>query len=342
MKVTEHRFREITGDVREPMCEEQDELERFILLNQKTEFEFADVYDLYKKEIACFWTVEEIDLNEDVLCWEKSTDDEKHFIGHILAFFASLDQIVMENVSVNFGDEIKIPQIRSHFAMQNAIESIHGETYALLIQTYIKDPEQQVKMLRSIQEMPIIAKKAQWVMSWMDPEVASLAERLVAFTCVEGVQFSGAFCAIYWLKKQGRFRGLCFANSLIARDEGLHAEGSVMIYNHLRHRLPSDIVHDIFKDAVVLEKEFIRESLPVSLVGINADTMSSYIEYIADFWIQKLGYPKLFGTKNPFEWMTMIGMEGKSNFFEGRVPEYSKSGSMTTTDDRAFTTDAAF
>lgn len=342
MKVTEHRFRELTGDVREPMLHEKNEFERFILINTKTEFEYADVYALYKKEIACFWTVEEIDLNDDLACWDNSSDEEKHFISHVLAFFASLDQIVMENVSVNFSEEIVIPQIRSHFAIQNAIESIHGEAYALLIQTYIKDPEQQVKTLRSIQEMPIIEKKARWVTSWMDPDIASFAERLIAFTCIEGVQFSGAFCAIYWLKKQGRFRGLCFANSLIARDEGLHAEGSVMIYNHLRHRLPVDVVHEIFRDAVNLEKEFIRESLPVSLIGINAETMSTYIEYISDFWLKKLGYPNLYNSKNPFEWMTMIGMEGKSNFFEGRVAEYAKAGSMTTEDDRGFTTEATF
>ncbi|ACH46846.1 putative ribonucleotide reductase small subunit [Feldmannia species virus] len=342
MKVTEHRFRELSGEVREPMCHEDSEFDRFILFNQKSEFEYADVYALYKKEIACFWTVEEMDLSEDVECWDKSSSDEQHFIIHILAFFASLDQIVMENVSVNFGDEIVIPQVRSHFAIQNAIESIHGEAYSILIQTYVKNSQQQSKILRSVQEMPIIRKKAQWVTSWMDPETCSLAERLVAFTCVEGVQFSGAFCAIYWLKKQGRFRGLCFANSLIARDEGLHAEGSVMIYNHLKHRLPVAVVHDIFGQATTIEKEFIREALPVSLIGINAGTMSTYIEYISDFWLEKLGYPKLFNSKNPFEWMTMIGMEGKSNFFEGRVAEYSKAGSMTSEADRKFTTDAAF
>lgn len=340
--MTHHRQLEISGKVCEPMCHEKSDLDRFILFNDSSEFEYADVYQLYKKEVACFWTVEEIDLSDDTTCWEKSSDDEKHFITYILAFFASLDQIVMENVSLNFGEEIVIPQIRSHFAMQNAIESIHGEAYAILIQTYIKDPQQQKKVLRSIQEMPIITKKAKWVQKWMDPEKTSLAERLIAFTCVEGVQFSGAFCAIYWLKKQGRFRGLCFANSLIARDEGLHAFGSVLIYNHLAHRLRVEVVHDIFREAVGIEKEFIQESLPVSLIGINAGTMSSYIEYIADFWLEKLRYPKLFKTKNPFEWMQMIGMEGKSNFFEGRVAEYAKAGSMSSPEEQKFTTDAPF
>lgn len=341
-EVTGHRLKEISGTAEESMCKEDTSFDRFILFNGSTEFAYDDVYSLYKKEIACFWTVEEMDLSEDINCWNKSSDDEKHFIKMILAFFASLDQIVMENVSVNFGEEIVVPQVRSHFAMQNAIESIHGEAYAVLIQTYIKDPSEQRRVLRSIQSMPIITKKASWVTKWMDPMTASLAERLVAFTCIEGVQFSGAFCAIYWLKKQGRFKGLCFANSLIARDEGLHAEGSVMIYKHLDHKLDVTRVHDIFRDAVIMEKEFIRDALPVSLIGINKDTMSTYIEYISDFWLEKLGYPKMFNSKNPFEWMQMIGLEGKSNFFEGRVPEYSKAGTMVDRDDQLFTVDADF
>lgn len=341
-EVTLHRYKEVSGEVRETMCHEDVSFDRFILLNGSTEFEYEDVYSLYKKEIACFWTVEEMDLSEDINCWNKSSDDEKHFIKMILAFFASLDQIVMENVSVNFGEEIVVPQVRSHFAMQNAIESIHGEAYAVLIQTYMKDPKEQKKVLRSIQSMPIITKKANWVTRWMDPCTTSLAERLVAFTCVEGVQFSGAFCAIYWLKKQGRFKGLCFANSLIARDEGLHAEGSVMIYNHLDHRLDVKRVHEIFEDATRMEKEFIKDALPVSLIGINKETMSTYIEYISDFWLEKLGYPKMFNSANPFEWMQMIGLEGKSNFFEGRVPEYAKAGTMVSREDQVFTVHAEF
>lgn len=341
-EATEHRYREISGEVKEEMCHERVDLDRFILLNGSTEFVYQDVYTLYKKEVACFWTVEEMDLSEDINCWNKSSDSEKHFIKMILAFFSSLDQIVMENVNVNFGEEIVIPQVRSHFAMQNAIESIHGEAYAVLIQTYLKDPKEQKDVLRSIQSMPIIKKKAKWVTKWMDPETTSLAERLIAFTCIEGVQFSGAFCAIYWLKKQGRFKGLCFANSLIARDEGLHAEGSVMIYNHLKHRLSVKRVHEIFQDSVKIEKEFIEDALPVSLIGINKDTMSTYIEYVSDFWLEKLGYPKIFNSENPFEWMQMIGLEGKSNFFERRVPEYSKAGAMVKPQDQAFTVHAEF
>lgn len=341
-EVTEHRMKEISGEVSETMCVEKSDFDRFILFNGSTEFEYADVYQLYKKEIACFWTVEEMDLSSDLKCWEDSSDDEKHFIKMVLAFFASLDQMVMENVSINFEQEIVVPQIRSHLTMQNAIESIHGEAYAVLIQAYIKDPIEQKRVLRSIQSMPIINKKAKWVTKWMDSKTASLAERLIAFTCIEGIQFSGAFCAIYWLKKQGRFKGLCFANSLIARDEGLHAEGSVMIYKHLLYKLDEERVHEIFNDAVTMEKEFIVDALPVSLIGINQSTMSTYIEYIADFWLERLGYQKLFGSKNPFEWMQMIGLEGKSNFFEGRVAEYSKAGAMVDAEDQLFTVDADF
>ena len=260
----------------------------------------------------------------------------------VLAFFASLDQMVMENVSVNFGEEILVPQVRSHFTIQNAIESIHGETYALLIQTYIKDSQEQKRVLRSIQTMPIIAKKAGWVTKWMDSAKSSLAERLVAFTCIEGIQFSGAFCAIYWLKKQGRFKGLCFANSLISRDEGLHAEGSVMIYNHLSHKLPEQRVHEIFTEAVDVEKEFIRDALPVALIGMNSETMALYIEYVADFWLRRLGYTTIFNSKNPFEWMQLIGMQGKTNFFEGRVSEYSKAGSYAPSNEQTFTLEAEF
>lgn len=341
-EATEHRVKEISGVVEEDMCNENMEFDRFILFNGKSEFQYADVWDLYKKELSVFWTVEEIDLNEDVLDWKSSSDDERHFVKMILAFFASLDQIVMENVTVNFGEEIVIPQIRSHFTIQNAIESIHGETYALLIQTYIKEPEEQKRVLRSIQTMPIIGKKAGWVTKWMNASTCSLAERLVAFTCVEGIQFSGAFCAIYWLKKQGRFKGLCFANSLIARDEGLHAEGSVMIYKHLIHKLPQNRVHQIFQEAVDVEKEFIRDALPVSLIGMNSGTMSTYIEYVADFWLQRLGYDNIYNSKNPFEWMQLIGMQGKTNFFEGRVTEYSKAGSFASSMDQAFTLEADF
>jgi len=341
-KVTSHRLKEISGEVNEPMCREEKEFDRFILFNGKTENEYSDMFDLYKKQIASFWTIEEIDLSDDMAHWEKSTDNEKHFIKMVLAFFASLDQIVMENVSVNFADEIVIPQIRSHFAIQNFMESVHAESYALLIQTYIKDPVEQTRILRSVQTIPVIKKKADWVMKWMDPSTVSLAERLVAFTFLEGVQFSGSFCAIFWLKKRGLFPGLCFANALISRDEAMHAKGSVAIYSHLAKKLPSSRVYEICKDAVDMEIEFSQESLPVSLIGMNCDLMGDYIKFVADYWLVNMGYDKLYNTANPFPFMDMISMQGKSNFFETRVSEYSKAGSGTTKEEQAFSLDADF
>jgi len=341
-KVTEHRLKEISGEVDEPMCKEDKEFDRFILFNGKTEDEYSDIFELYKKQISAFWTIEEIDLIDDMVHWEKSTDDEKHFIKMVLAFFASLDQIVMENVSVNFADEIVIPQVRSHFSIQNFMESVHGESYALLIQTYIKDPIEQSRILRSIQTIPIIKKKADWVMKWMDPTTVSLAERLVAFTCLEGVQFSGSFCAIYWLKKRSMFPGLSFANALISRDEGLHCQGSIMIYNHLEKKLPVERVHEIFKDAVDMEIEFTKEALPVSLIGMNCDSMGEYIQFIADYWLERMGYEKLYNADNPFPFMDMISLQGKSNFFEQRPSEYAKAGSCTTAEEQAFSLDADF
>lgn len=342
LEVTEFRMREITGTIDEPMCREEKEFDRLILFNGKTEHEWSDMYTLYKKEIASFWVVEEIDLSDDTTHWNNLKPGERHFITMVLAFFASLDQLVMENVSVNFGQEIMVPQVRSHFAAQDAMESIHGETYALLIQTYIKDREEQSRVLRSVQTMGIIAKKAQWVTKYMHPDTVSLAERLIGFLCLEGIQFSGSFCAIYWLKKRGLMPGLCFANSLIARDEGLHADAGVMIYKKLEVQLPVQRVHEIFREAVEMEKEFICDAIPVSLIGMNSRSMSQYIEYVADFWLQKLGYGKMYGSSNPFEFMSMIGLEGKSNFFENRPSEYARANVLVDPVDNEFSLDADF
>jgi len=341
-EVTGHRLKEISGEVEESMCKEDKEFDRFILFNGKTENEYSDVFDLYRTQIAAFWTVEEIDLVDDMAHWNNSTDNEKHFIKMVLAFFASLDQIVMENVSVNFADEIIIPQVRSHFAIQNFMESVHATSYALLIQTYIKDPIEQSKILRSIQTIPVIKKKADWVMKWMDPSTVSLAERLVAFLALEGIQFSGSFCAIFWLKKRSMFPGLCFANALISRDEALHARGSVMIYKHLENKLSQERVHEIIKDSVDMEIEFSQEALPVSLIGMNCESMGQYIKFVADYWLEALGYESLYGVENPFPFMDMISLQGKENFFERNVTSYSKAGSGTTIEEQAFSLDAEF
>ena len=339
---TEFREREVKGEIVEPMCIEENSFDRFILFNGKTEHEYADIYELYKQETALFWVVEEIDLSGDCKDWERASDNEKHFLKMILAFFASLDQIVMENIGLNFKSEIVVPQIRHHFAIQEAIEAIHGESYALLIQTYFKDGDEQREVMRSVQTMPIIEKKALWAEKWMNPETASLAERLVGFTCLEGVQFSGSFCAIYWLKKQQKFMGLSFANSLIARDEGLHAKGSVLIYKHLVHKLPQERVHEIFRHAVSVECDFISTALPVALIGINSKSMTEYIKFVADYWLVELGYDKAYNCPNPFEWMDMISLQGKTNFFEKRVAEYSKPGVGVDREDQQFCTDADF
>lgn len=340
--VTYHRLLEITGDVIEPMTIEEKEFDRFILFDGQKELEYTDVFTLYKKELSSFWTVEEVDLNGDLVHWDKSTSDEQHFIKLILCFFASLDEVVMENIGINFTQEIKNPIVLLHFAAQNLFESIHSEMYSILIQTYVKDPVEKKKIMKAAQTMPIINKKIKWVTKWMDPKTTSLAERLVSFLALEGIQFSGAFCAIYFFKKMGKFPGLCFANSLIARDETLHAEGGVMLYKHLKHKLGQERINEIIRGAVDIEKEFIKEALPVRLIGMNEESMSEYIEFVADFWTDKLGYSKIYNTKNPYPWMEMQGLEGKTNFFEGRVTEYSKAGVMVDEEEQGFNLDTEF
>lgn len=340
---TSFREMEISGKINEPMCMEKVNYDRFVLFNGKNESDYADIYMLFKQQTGLFWVSEEIDMTQDIIDWEKNVNDnERKFITHVLAFFASLDQMVMENVGVNFGDEIKIAQIRQHFSFQGGMEAIHADTYSMLIQSLIKDKTQQLQVLKSIQTMPIIEKKAVWVERWMNPETASLAERLVGFTCLEGIQFSGSFCAIYWLKKRGLFPGLCQANTLIARDEGIHAEASVMIYHHLENKLPTGRVHEIVVHAVDIECEFIKESLPVALIGIKASSMEQYIKFVADFWLTQLGYPKVYNDPNPFEWMDLISLQGKTNFFEQRVAEYSMAGVCADESEQGFATDADF
>lgn len=340
---TSYRRMEMSGQIDEPMCKEEVNYDRFVLFNGKNEGEYADIYMLFKKQTGLYWVSEEIDMTQDIVDWENSVNDnERKFVTHVLAFFASLDQMVMENIGVNFGDEIKIGQIRQHFSFQGGMEAIHADTYSMLIQSLIKDRSQQLQVLKSIQTMPIIEKKAIWVERWMNPETASLAERLVGFTCLEGIQFSGSFCAIYWLKKRGLFPGMCHANTLIARDEGIHAEASVMIYKHLVNKLPTGRVHEIVVHAVDIECEFIKESLPVALIGIKSSSMTEYIKFVADFWLTQLGYPNVYNVTNPFEWMDLISLQGKTNFFENRVAEYSMAGVCADEAEQDFSIDADF
>merc|ERR1719282_770892 len=284
---------------------------------------------MYKKHEASFWTAEEIDLSSDAKDWENLSGDEQHFITHVLAFFAASDGIVLENLAGNFSTEVQIPEARAFYGFQIAMENIHSETYSLLIEQYIRDPAQQEKVFNAIATMPAVQEKAQWAVQWMNKD-NSFAERLIAFAAVEGVLFSGSFCAIYWLKKRGLMPGLTFSNELISRDEGLHAEFACLLYSMLEHKLPEDVVHDLIRNAVATERRFICDALPCDLIGMNSELMTRYIEFVADRLLSALGHPKLFGSTNPFDWMELISLQGKTNFFEKRVGEYQKAGVMAS------------
>merc|ERR1712195_63009 len=294
--------------------------------------QYPQVWEMYKKHEASFWTAEEIDLSADNKDWDALNDQERHFIKHILAFFAASDGIVLENLAGLFSTQIQIPEARAFYGFQIAMENIHSETYSLLIEQYIKDPQEKAQVFDAIHTMEPIKEKAQWALQWMNTE-NSFAERLVAFAAVEGILFSGSFCAIYWLKKRGLMPGLTFSNELISRDEGLHAEFACMLYRMLQHQLPDDIVHDIIKGAVKAERTFICEALSCDLIGMNNELMTKYIEFVADRLLQALGHPKLFGANNPFDWMELISLQGKTNFFEKRVGEYQKAGVMASAGD---------
>jgi ribonucleotide reductase beta subunit family protein with ferritin-like domain len=299
---------------------------RWVLLPIK----YPAVFEMYKKHEASFWTAEEIDLESDTKDWNGLTEGEKHFIKHILAFFAASDGIVLENLAGQFSTEVQIPEARAFYGFQMAMENIHSETYSLLIEQYVKDPEDRDNVFNAINTMPAVKEKAMWVVQWMNKENC-FAERIVAFAAVEGILFSGSFCAIYWLKKRGLMPGLTFSNELISRDEGLHAEFACLLYSMLQHKLPEDIVHDIIRGAVDTERAFICESLPCDLIGMNSKLMTNYIEFVADRLLCALGHSKLFGASNPFDWMELISLQGKTNFFEKRVGEYQKAGVMAGT-----------
>merc|ERR1719382_1107139 len=300
---------------------------------------------MYKKHEASFWTAEEIDLSSDTKDWEGLSSDEQHFITHILAFFAASDGIVLENLAGNFSTEVQIPEARAFYGFQIAMENIHSETYSLLIEQYVRDPIEQDKVFNAIATMPAVCEKAQWAIQWMNTE-NSFAERLVAFAAVEGVLFSGSFCAIYWLKKRGLMPGLTFSNELISRDEGLHAEFACLLYSMLENKLPEDVVHDMIRGAVAVERKFICEALSCDLIGMNSELMTRYIEFVADRLLTALGHSKLFGASNPFDWMELISLQGKTNFFEKRVGDYQKAGVMASTasqeESKAFSLDADF
>nr|WP_158963104.1 ribonucleotide-diphosphate reductase subunit beta [Myroides fluvii] len=288
--------------------------------------EHHDIWDFYKKAEASFWTAEEVDLSSDLNDWHhKLTEDERYFISHVLAFFAASDGIVNENLALNFIQEVQYAEARCFYGFQIMIENIHAEMYSLLIDTYIKIPQEKDRLLRAMDTIDCVQKKAQWAVAWIESE--NFAERLIAFAAVEGIFFSGSFCAIFWLKKRGLMPGLSFSNELISRDEGLHCDFACLLYvNHIQHKLSEETVYRIIQDAVVIEKEFVTEALPVRLIGMNATLMCQYIEFVADRLLVTLGYPKIWNATNPFDFMELISLQGKTNFFERRVGEYQKTG----------------
>ncbi len=310
--------------------------DRFVILP----INYPTIWEHYKRHEASFWTAEEIDLSSDLKDWANLNEGERHFISHILAFFAASDGIVNENLAINFMNEVQLPEARFFYGFQIMMENIHSETYALLIDTYIKDPKEKDHLFHAIETVPAVQKKAEWALRWIDN--GSFAERLVAFAAVEGIFFSGSFCSIFWLKKRGLMPGLTFSNELISRDEGLHCEFACLMYSMLETKLSNEEVVKIITDAVEIEKEFVSEALPVGLIGMNADLMQSYIEFVADTWISELGYAKIYNTANPFDFMEMISLQGKTNFFEKRVGDYQKAGVMNGGDTQTFSMDDDF
>lgn len=310
----------------------QENKDRFVLFP----ITHKDIWEMYKKAEASFWTAEEIDLSLDIVDWElKLNHGEKFFITNVLAFFAASDGIVNENLAVNFMKEVQYPEARCFYGFQIMIENIHSEAYSLLIDTYIKDPLEKHRLFHAIDTVPCVNKKAQWALRWITQ--GSFSERLIAFAAVEGIFFSGSFCSIFWLKKRNLMPGLSFANELISRDEGLHCDFACLLYSQLIEKLSVETLQQIIISAVEIEREFVSESLPVKLIGMNADLMCQYIEFVADRLLVALGSPKIFKVSNPFDFMDMISMPGKTNFFERRVSDYQKSGVITAKEDAVFT-----
>ncbi len=320
----------------EPILE--DNPRRFVLFP----IEHDDIWKFYKQSEASFWTAEEIDLHQDLTDWDKKlNDDERYFIKHVLAFFAASDGIVNENLAENFVAEVQYTEAKFFYGFQIMMENIHSETYSLLIDTYIKDPAEKDYLFNAIEHMDCVKKKADWALRWI--ENGSFQERLIAFAAVEGIFFSGSFCSIFWLKKRGLMPGLSFSNELISRDEGMHCDFACLLYNnHVVNQLSKETVREIIADAVTIEKEFVSDALPVNLIGMNADLMCQYIEFVADRLLVALGNTKIFNVENPFPWMEMISLQGKTNFFEKRVGDYQKAGVMSDRQQQIFSLDEDF
>jgi len=303
---------------------------------------YHDIWQKYKEAEASIWTVSEIDLSSDMKDWDSMNEGEQHFVKHILAFFAASDGIVLENLAGRFMSDIKIPEARCFYGFQIHIENVHSETYSVLIDTYIRDSEEKLRLFHAVDNIPCVRRKALWALKWIS-STSSFQERLIAFAAVEGIFFSGSFCAIFWLKKRGLMPGLTFSNELISRDEGLHCDFACMLYkDHIVNKLSEERVHAIIKEAVTIETEFVTESLPVRLIGMNAELMQQYIQFVADRLLVALGVSKVYNATNPFDFMEMISLQGKTNFFEKRVGDYQKAGVMDSANHKVFTVDADF
>uniref|UniRef100_A0A6C0HAA4 Uncharacterized protein n=1 Tax=viral metagenome TaxID=1070528 RepID=A0A6C0HAA4_9ZZZZ len=303
--------------VHEPLLSPDDN--RFVMFP----IQHQDIWEMYKKQVDCFWRAEEIDLSKDLTHWETLTDDEKHFVSMILAFFAASDGIVLENLAVRFMSDVQLSEARAFYGFQIAMENIHSQTYSLLIETYIKNEDEKMRLFRAIDNFPCIKKKSDWAQKWIKDNRSNFATRLVAFACVEGIFFSGAFCSIYWLKKRGLMPGLTFSNELISRDEALHCEFAILLYSKLVKKMSKARIHELVKEAVEIETEFICEALPCRLIGMNSKMMTQYIQFVADRLCLQLGYDKIYDVVNPFDFMELISLEAKSNFFEKRVDSYA-------------------
>ncbi|XP_004607745.2 ribonucleoside-diphosphate reductase subunit M2 B isoform X1 [Sorex araneus] len=304
--------------------------------------QYPDIWKMYKQAQASFWTAEEVDLSKDLPHWNKLKSEEKHFISHILAFFAASDGIVNENLVERFSQEVQVPEARCFYGFQIVIENVHSEMYSLLIDTYIRDPKEREFLFNAIETMPYVKKKADWALRWIADRQSTFGERVVAFAAVEGIFFSGSFAAIFWLKKRGLMPGLTFSNELISRDEGLHCDFACLIFHYLVNKPSEERVTEIIANAVGIEQEFLTEALPVDLIGMNCVLMKQYIEFVADRLLVELGFSKVFQAENPFDFMENISLEGKTNFFEKRVSEYQRFAVMAETADNVFTLDADF
>ena len=318
----------------EPILQENEN--RFVIFP----IQHHDIWEWYKKMEASFWTAEEIDLHQDLNDWNnKLSDDEKYFIKHILAFFAASDGIVNENLAENFVNEVQYSEAKFFYGFQIMMENVHAETYSLLIDTYINDDQEKNHLFKALETVPSVQRKGDWAMKWLSRKRGSFAERLVAFAAVEGIFFSGSFCSIFWLKKRGLMPGLSFSNELISRDEGLHRDFACLLYSYLNNKPDVEVVRQIVTEAVEIEKEFVCDSLPCALVGMNADLMCEYVRYVADRLLTSLGHPKAYNAANPFDFMELVSLTGKTNFFEKRVGEYAKSGVGVKEEDKQFTTE---